>query len=89
MVGHIDRSIDAIEEEEVGFNPFTACKVFDVNVTCSRGGFLRVFHSGATVVIFVEECSCFLGYIKVPEYASNKEDHFASVAGGHKFGFCR
>jgi hypothetical protein len=89
MVGHIDRSINAIKEEEVAFNPFAECKVFDINVTCSRGGFLRVSHVGATIVIFVEECSCFLGYIEVPEYASNKEDHFTCVASGHEFGFGR
>jgi hypothetical protein len=89
MVGHIDRSINAIKEEEVAFNPFAECKVFDVDVTCSRGGFLCVSHGGATVVSFVKECSCFLGNIEVPEYALNKEDHFTCVASGHEVGFGR
>ncbi len=78
-----------IKEEEFAFNPFAECKVFDVNVTCPRGGFLRVSHGGATIVIFVEECSCFLGYTKAPEYALNKEDYFTCVASGHEFGFGR
>ncbi len=89
MVGHVDRGIDSIKKEEVALNPFAESKVFDVDVMCLRCGFLRVPHSGATVVIFAEKCCSFLRYIEIPEYASNKEDHFASVAGGHKFGFCR
>ncbi len=45
---------------------------------------MRIAHCGAAIVIFVEECRCFLWDAKIPEYAPYKEYHFAGVACHHK-----
>ncbi len=72
VIGHVNRSIDAIKKEEVALDPFTESKIFDIDMARSRRGFLHISHCGAAVIIFIEECRCFLWDVKIPEYAPNK-----------------
>jgi hypothetical protein len=87
VISHVNRSIDAIKKEEVALDSLAESKIFDIDMARSRHGFLRISHCGAAVIIFVEECCCFLWDVKIPEYAPNKKNHLSSVARCHKLGF--
>jgi len=66
VVGHVDGSVNPIEENKVPFNPFTQGEVLDVNVPCPRGRFLCVAHGGTPIVVFIEEGSGFLWNVEIP-----------------------
>jgi hypothetical protein len=89
MVGHIDRGVNAVKEDEVAFNPFTHGEIFDVDMLCLWCRFLCIAHSSASIVVFVKESSSFLGNVEVLEYAPDKRYHLTSVVRGHKFSFGR
>ena len=88
-IGQIDGCVDTLQMEEVPFNPFTQGEVFDVNVPSPRGWFLGIAHGGASIVIFVEDCGCFLWNIQIPKNTSDEEYHLACVVRSHEFGFRR
>jgi hypothetical protein len=89
MVGHIDRGVNAVEEDEVPFDPFTHGEIFDVDMSCPWCRFLCIAHSGASIVVFIKESRSLLGNVEVPEYAPDKQYHLTSVVYGHKFSFGR
>ena len=72
VVGHVDCSIDPIEEDKVTLNPFTQGEVFDINVACPWGGFLSIAHSGTSIIVFIKEGCCFLWNVEIPENAPDK-----------------
>lgn len=84
MVGHVDRSVDPIEEHKVAVNPVTEGEEFNIDVSCARGGFLSITHGSAAIVIFVEECSSFLGNVEVPEDTSYVKYCPTGVTSGHE-----
>ena len=67
VVGHVDGSVNSIQEDEASFDPFTQGEVFDVDVPCPRGGFLGVAHCGTSIVILIKKCCCFLWNVEIPE----------------------
>jgi hypothetical protein len=60
MVGHVNRCINAIQDHQVVFDPFTEREVLYVDVPGLRGGFLCVAHCGTTVVVLIEDSCHFL-----------------------------
>ena len=87
MIGHIDGSVDSIEEDEVSFNPFTQGEVFYVNMSGSRCWFLCVAHGGTAIIVFIEKGSGFLWNVEIPKDTPDEKDHLTSVIGSHKFRF--
>ena len=70
VVRNVNRCVDAVQEDEVAFDPVAESEVFDIYVTCPWCWFLCVSHCGAAVVIFIRYCGSFLRYIEVPKNAS-------------------
>jgi hypothetical protein len=64
VVGNVNQGINPFKADVIAFHQFAQCKVFDVNVPCSDGGFLGVAHGSAAIVVFVCYYSRFLGNIK-------------------------
>jgi hypothetical protein len=89
VVGHVDGSVNSIQEDEVPFNLITQGEVFDVDMLCPRGGFLGVAHCGTSIVILIKKSCCFLWNVEIPEYASDEKDHLTRVIRSHKFSFSR
>jgi hypothetical protein len=54
MIRHVDGGVDAIEEDEVAFDPFAQGEILDIDMSCSWGRFLSVAHSGASAVVLIE-----------------------------------
>ena len=71
MICHVDGRINAVEDHEVPFDPIAKGEVFDIDVSRTCGWFLRVAHSGTSVIVFIEESGGFLWYVEIPEYAAN------------------
>ncbi len=89
MVGKVNGRVDPFEMNEVTLDPFTKCKILDVNMACTHRRFLGIAHSRAAVVVLVSDGCGFLGDVKVPEDTTNKEGHTPYVTGGHEFGLGR
>ncbi len=89
MVGHVDGSVNPIQEDEVPFDPFTQGEVCDVDVPCPRGGFWGVAHCGTSIIILIKKSCCLLWNVEIPEYAPDEKYHLARVICSHKFSFSR
>jgi hypothetical protein len=85
VIGKIDRGVNSFEMDKISLNPFTKCKVLDVNMAGTGGWLLSVAHSRATIVVRIRYGGCFLWDVEVPEYTSDKERHTTDVACSHKF----
>ena len=70
VVRNVNQCVDAVQEDEVAFDPVAESEVFDIYVTCPWCWFLCVAHCGAAVVILIRDCGSFLRYIEVPKNAS-------------------
>ncbi len=86
VVRHIDGGMDLVKYHQVAFHPVAKGEVFDIDVLGPGGGFLCVAHGGAAVVVFIQECCGFLGYVEVPKNAADVENRFAGIARSHEFG---
>ena len=73
--------------DQVLFNPFTKCKVLDVNMACAASWLLRISHCSTAIIIFICYCGCFLWDVYVPKDTANKEAHSTYITGGHEFCF--
>jgi hypothetical protein len=70
VVRKINQGVDAVQEDEVAFDPVAESEVFDINVSCPRCWFLCISHCGSAVVVFIRDGGGFLRYIKVPKNAT-------------------
>ena len=66
VIRSIDRCIHPFEMDKVTFDPFTECKVFNINVSSAIRWFLCIPHCSTAVIILVRYRSCFLWYIQIP-----------------------
>jgi hypothetical protein len=73
VIRDIDRDVDSFEVDKIMSNPISKCKIFDINMACPGGWFLHVTHGSAAIVILVCNSCGFLGDVKVPQYAVDKE----------------
>ena len=90
MVSKVNGRVNPFEMNEVALNPFTKCKILDIDMSCTCRSYLGVAHSRAAVVVLVSNGRGFLGDVKVPEDTANKEGHTPYITGGHEFGLgCR
>jgi hypothetical protein len=87
VVSDIDRGVNPLEVDEVAFDPITKRKIFNVDMACPCRGFLGVSHGGTAIIVFVCNGRGFLGYVKVPQYTTDKERHSADITSSHEFGF--
>jgi hypothetical protein len=88
VVRNIDRSVNPFKMDEITFDPITKREILNVDMACSRRGFLGVPHGGTAIIVFVSDGRSFLGYVEVPQDTADKEGHSADVTGSHEFGFC-
>ena len=54
VVGQVLRGVDIIKDEEVAFDPVNDCKIADIHMAGSGGGFLCIGHSNDTLVVLIE-----------------------------------
>jgi hypothetical protein len=60
-------------------------KILYVNVMSASGWLLGIAHRGTAIIVLVCNSSGFLGNVKIPKNAPDKETHSAYVHGGHQF----
>ena len=70
VVREINGGVDAVQEDEVAFDPVAESEVFDIDVTCPWCWFLCISHCGAAVVVFIRYGGGLLSYIEVPKNAA-------------------
>jgi hypothetical protein len=77
VISFVNCRVNAFEDQEVAFHPFTKYVVADVHVPHPAGGLLSVGHSSTCIVVFVECASGLLRNIKVPEDAADLKEHLS------------
>ena len=89
VTSHIKCCVYSLKNNEVSFDPLLYCVVLNVNVPRSRCRFTSVCHSCSSVVIFIQDCCCFLRYLEVPHDASYVKTHSPGNCCFRILRFCR
>ena len=88
VVGQVLRDVDIIKDEEVAFDPVNNCKIADIHMSGSGGGFLCIGHSDGPLIILIEKRCCVLRDTEVMHNAANEKADLSCITCGHKLSLC-
>ncbi len=78
-VGQIDVRFNPFKDEEVLLDPVTQSKILNIHVTGPWSWLLSIGHGGTGGIILIDDGSCLLWNVQVPEDTAYVETHLLAL----------